>query len=64
STTSPNGSRISLPVAGVIGALVTLAVVLGAEALIYAFSGLTLTKKSTLAAAQAAASGVSGGSKA
>ncbi|KAF2973024.1 hypothetical protein GQX73_g525 [Xylaria multiplex] len=64
STTSKSGNGISLPVAGVIGALVTLAVVLGAEALIYVLSGLTLTKKSTLAAAQAAANGASGGSKA
>ncbi|KAI0526127.1 putative histidine acid phosphatase [Xylaria bambusicola] len=56
-TASNNKSNISLPVAGVIGALVTLAVVLGAEALIYFFSGLTLAKKSTLAAAQAAAAG-------
>ncbi|KAI1180526.1 putative histidine acid phosphatase [Nemania sp. FL0916] len=49
-TKSPNGNGISLPVAGVIGALVTLAVVLGAEALIYFLSGVTLVKKSTLAA--------------
>ncbi|KAI0109593.1 phosphoglycerate mutase-like protein [Nemania sp. FL0031] len=48
-TKAPNG--ISLPVAGVIGALVTLAVVLGAEALIYVVAGVTLVKKSTLAAA-------------
>lgn len=53
-TASSNSkSNISLPMAGVIGALVTLAVILGAEALIYFFSGLTLTKKSTLATAQA-----------
>ncbi|TGJ88226.1 hypothetical protein E0Z10_g545 [Xylaria hypoxylon] len=62
-TASKSGNSISLPVAGVIGALVTLAVVLGAEALIFAFSGLALTKKSTLAAAQAA-NGGSAGSKA
>lgn len=49
-----NGNGISLPVAGVIGALVTLAVVLGAEALIYVLSGVTLVKKSTLAASTAA----------
>ncbi|KAI0858407.1 putative histidine acid phosphatase [Xylaria cubensis] len=53
-TRAPKGSNITLPVAGVIGALVTLAVVLGAEALIYFFSGLTLVKKSTLAASTAA----------
>lgn len=50
-----SGNNISLPVAGVIGALVTLAVVLGAEALIYVLAGLTLAKRSTLAAAQAGA---------
>ncbi|KAI0815646.1 putative histidine acid phosphatase [Xylaria sp. FL0064] len=59
-----SGNTISLPVAGVIGALVTLAVVLGAEALIYLIAGLTLTKKSTLAAAQANAGGASAASKA
>ncbi|KAI0430934.1 putative histidine acid phosphatase [Xylaria sp. FL1042] len=66
STTSSHksGSNISLPVAGVIGALVTLVVVLGAEALIYVVSGLTLAKKSTLAAAQAGAGGASAASKA
>ncbi|KAI0437815.1 putative histidine acid phosphatase [Xylaria telfairii] len=53
-TKAGNGNGISLPVAGVIGALVTLAVVLGAEALIYFLSGLTLVKKSTLAASAAA----------
>ncbi|KAH8160369.1 hypothetical protein CIB48_g7884 [Xylaria polymorpha] len=53
-TKAGNGNGISLPVAGVIGALVTLAVVLGAEALIYFLSGVTLVKKSTLAASVAA----------
>ncbi|KAI2635215.1 phosphoglycerate mutase-like protein [Xylaria nigripes] len=49
-----SGSKgISRPVAGVIGALVTLAVILGAEALIYMVSGLTVVKKSTLASAAA-----------
>ncbi|KAI1755019.1 putative histidine acid phosphatase [Xylaria castorea] len=52
-TKAGNGNGISLPVAGVIGALVTLAVVLGAEALIYFLSGLTFVKKSTLAAGAA-----------
>lgn len=42
---------ISRPVAGVIGALVTLAVILGIEALVYALAGLRLVKKSTLAGA-------------
>ncbi|KAJ2972496.1 hypothetical protein NUW58_g9173 [Xylaria curta] len=55
---APNSSPISVPVAGVIGALVTLAVVLGAQALIYVLSGMALVKKSTLAAqASAAAAG-------
>ncbi|KAI0206184.1 putative histidine acid phosphatase [Astrocystis sublimbata] len=53
-TRAPNGNGISLPVAGVIGALVTLAVILGAEALIYFLGGLTLVKKSTLASGAAA----------
>ncbi|KAI0489550.1 putative histidine acid phosphatase [Xylaria cf. heliscus] len=53
-TKSGSGNGISLPVAGVIGALVTLAVVLGAEALIYFLSGVTFVKKSTLAASAAA----------
>ncbi|KAI0966966.1 putative histidine acid phosphatase [Xylaria arbuscula] len=53
SSSQKSGNGISRPVAGVIGALVTLAVILGAEALIYLLSGLTLTRKSTLAAAQA-----------
>ncbi|KAI1160539.1 phosphoglycerate mutase-like protein [Nemania serpens] len=61
-TTSPNGNAISLPVAGVIGALVTLAVVLGVEGLIYVLSGMTLIKKSTLAAQVGA--GAAAGSKA
>ncbi|KAI0404494.1 phosphoglycerate mutase-like protein [Xylaria palmicola] len=53
-----SGNGISLPVAGVIGALVTLAVVLGVEALVYVLSGMTLVRKSTLAAqATAAAAG-------
>ncbi|KAI1187153.1 phosphoglycerate mutase-like protein [Nemania serpens] len=61
---SPNGHAISLPVAGVIGALVTLAVVLGAEALVYLISGLTLIKKSTLAAQAGAGTGAVAGGKA
>jgi hypothetical protein len=56
--TSKKGNGISVPVAGVIGALVTLAVVLGAEALIVLFSGLRLVKKSTLAATTTAAAEV------
>ncbi|KAI3331852.1 phosphoglycerate mutase-like protein [Xylariaceae sp. AK1471] len=57
-TSSKSGNGISLPVAGVIGALVTLAVVLGAEALIYVVSGLRLVKKSTLAAQGGGGGGV------
>ena len=51
---STSGHRISNPVAGVIGALVTLVVVLGLEALIYAVAGFRIVKKSTLAAQAAA----------
>lgn len=40
-----NGNAISLPVAGVIGALVTLAVVLGLQALIVLVGGLRLVRK-------------------
>ncbi|KAI1499640.1 histidine acid phosphatase-like protein [Biscogniauxia marginata] len=46
---STSGNGVSLPVAGVIGALVTLVVVLGVEALVYAVAGLKLIKKTTLA---------------
>ena len=42
---SSDSGGVSRPVAGVIGALVTLAVVLGAEALLMAVAGLRLTKK-------------------
>ncbi|KAI0398621.1 phosphoglycerate mutase-like protein [Xylariaceae sp. FL0594] len=49
-----NANGISLATAGVIGALVTLAVVLGAEALIYLFSGLRLVREPTLASTTAA----------
>ncbi|KAL7950637.1 histidine phosphatase superfamily [Trichoderma barbatum] len=48
-TNTPNKSNISLPVAGVIGALVTLGVILGLEALVMLLGGLRLVKKSTLA---------------
>ncbi|KAH8197167.1 hypothetical protein TruAng_008660 [Truncatella angustata] len=54
SSSSTSGNGMSLAVAGVIGALVTLAVILGIEALVYFLSGLRLVKKSTLAAASAA----------
>ncbi|RYP07621.1 hypothetical protein DL764_002399 [Monosporascus ibericus] len=55
---------ISTPVAGVIGALVTLMTVLGLQALVYALSGLRLVKKSTLLNANSAASGAGIESKA
>ena len=45
---SGSGNKISLPVAGVIGALVTLAVVLGAEALILLAGGLRVVSKKRL----------------
>lgn len=53
-TTSSKGSGISNAVAGVIGAMVTLAVILGLEAIVLLAGGLRLAKKSTLAAAAAA----------
>ncbi|KAK6843306.1 histidine acid phosphatase protein [Apiospora arundinis] len=46
---SKDGNGISTAVAGVIGALVTLVVILGIEGLVYALMGLRLVKKSTLA---------------
>ncbi|ORY56703.1 histidine phosphatase superfamily [Pseudomassariella vexata] len=62
---SDRGNGISLPVAGVIGALVTLVVILGIEGLVYAIAGLKLVKKSTLAGATATSGGAGvAGSKA
>lgn len=49
---SGSGSGVSRPVAGVIGALVTLVVVLGLQAAVMLFGGLRLVKKSTLAGAR------------
>ena len=46
---SGSGGGVSRPVAGVIGALVTLVVILGIEALVMGVGGLRLAKKSTLA---------------
>ncbi|KAI1373652.1 phosphoglycerate mutase-like protein [Hypoxylon crocopeplum] len=67
-STTTSGNGISLPVAGVIGALVTLVVILGVEGVVYALAGLKLVKKSTLAAGAAGAGVMStaeaGGSKA
>ncbi|KAH8697801.1 histidine phosphatase superfamily [Talaromyces proteolyticus] len=48
---SSNGSGISTAVAGVIGAMVTLGVILGLEALILLLGGLRLVKKGASAAA-------------
>lgn len=55
---SGSGSGISKAVAGVIGALVTLAVILGIEMIVMLLGGLRLVKKSTLAAARSANGGV------
>lgn len=46
---SGHGSGVSKPVAGVIGALVTLAVILGIESLILLLGGLRVVKKAKLA---------------
>ncbi|KAF5655492.1 acid phosphatase [Fusarium heterosporum] len=51
SSSGDSGNGVSKPVAGVIGALVTLAVILGIQAAVILFGGLRLVKKSTLAAA-------------
>lgn len=51
SSSSDNGGGISKAVAGVIGALVTLAVVLGAQILIMLLAGLRVVSKKRLAAA-------------
>ncbi|CAJ0545812.1 Ff.00g092850.m01.CDS01 [Fusarium sp. VM40] len=51
SSSGGSGNGVSKPVAGVIGALVTLVVILGIQAAVVLFGGLRLVKKSTLAAA-------------
>ncbi|KAJ6780586.1 hypothetical protein PWT90_04069 [Aphanocladium album] len=48
STSSKSDGGVSRPVAGVIGALVTLAVVLGVQAAVMLFGGFRLMKKSAL----------------
>ncbi|KAK8126274.1 histidine acid phosphatase [Apiospora kogelbergensis] len=48
SKSGKDSNGISTAVAGVIGALVTLVVVLGIEGLVYALAGLRLVRKSTL----------------
>lgn len=50
-TTSSSGSGMSLAVAGVIGAMVTLAVILGLEALIYLIAPVKIVSKKSLAVA-------------
>lgn len=49
---SDSSDGVSRPVAGVIGALVTLVVILGVQAAVMLFGGLRLAKKSTLARAR------------
>jgi hypothetical protein len=58
STSSSSGSGISTAVGGVIGAMVTLAVVLGIEALILLVGGIRLVRKKSLAAASEAGAAV------
>ncbi|KAF5561113.1 acid phosphatase [Fusarium napiforme] len=57
SSSSGSGNGVSKPVAGVIGALVTLVVILGVQAAFILLGGLRLVKKSTLAAAGASQAG-------
>lgn len=58
SSSSDSGNGVSKPVAGVIGALVTLVVILGIQAAVMLLGGLRLVKKSTLARGGSAAGGV------
>ncbi|KAJ9134100.1 Histidine acid phosphatase [Pleurostoma richardsiae] len=60
-STDKGGNGVSKPVAGVIGALVTLVVILGVEGLVMAIGGLRLTKKRSQAAAAAAGTGAATG---
>ncbi|KAH6898506.1 histidine phosphatase superfamily [Thelonectria olida] len=57
-SSSGSGSGISKPVAGVIGALVTLAVILGLQAAFLLLGGFRLVKKARLAPSSSAAGGV------
>jgi hypothetical protein len=52
-SSSSSSGGISRPVAGVIGALVTLVVILGAQAAIMLFGGVRFAKKATIAQARA-----------
>lgn len=58
STNSSGSGGVSRPVAGVIGALVTLAVILGVQAAIMLFGGFRLMKKSSLRAQANAEAGM------
>lgn len=62
SSSSGSGNGVSKPVAGVIGALVTLVVVLGVQAAVILLGGFRFVKKSTLA--QAGSGPEAGGVKA
>ena len=57
SSSGGSGSGMSLAVAGVIGAMVTLAVILGLEGLILLVGGFRLVNKKRLGAGQPAANG-------
>ncbi|KAF5552009.1 acid phosphatase [Fusarium mexicanum] len=57
SSSGGSGNGVSKPVAGVIGALVTLVVILGVQAAFILLGGLRLVKKSTLTAAGASQAG-------
>ena len=58
SSSSGSGNGVSKPVAGVIGALVTLVVILGIQAAVMLLGGLRMVKKSTLAHNGSPAGGV------
>lgn len=58
SKSAPSSGGVSRPVAGVIGALVTLVAVLGVQAAIMLFGGLRLMKKSARAPTSGAETGV------
>lgn len=58
SSSGGGGNGVSKPVAGVIGALVTLVVILGVEAAIMLLGGMRLVKKSSLGQTTSPAGGV------
>ena len=60
SGSSSGGNGISLPVAGVIGAMVTLAVILGVEALAMLLFGLRVVRKKRMMGATGATNGTKG----